>query len=220
MTFTANSVLTAAQMNVHVRDNFLASETMQIQEAQDYLVAGGYHQLVRRQVKSNTVLTSENTKSTEYTDLSQRSGSGGAPVVGTTGTVGPAVTVETGNSAWVILTTHMQNSLALSRLFMSYSVTRPAGPLGADGEPVATGTEAGDGQTEGGGAADGSERSPDDRWALEQDGLNAGGSFRRSYIDFLTDLTPGENTFTCKYRTASESNTATFTNRQIIVIPM
>jgi hypothetical protein len=214
MTFTANTVLTAAQMNVHVRDNFLASEAAQIQEAQDYIVAGGYHQLSRRQVKSNTILTSEQTKTTEYSDLSQSAGTSGEPVGGTTGTVGPAVTVETGSSAWVILTAHMQNSLALSRVYMSYTVTRPAGPIGPDGEPISQDQAGTPGTGEGG------EREADDRWALIHDGLSAGGSFRRSYVDFLTDLTPGENTFTCKYRTGAESNTATFTNRQIIVIPM
>lgn len=38
-----------------------------------------------------------------------------------------------------------------------------------------------------------------------------------SYTSVLTDLTPGENTFTAKYRTSA--GTANFSNRRMIVIP-
>lgn len=214
MTFTANTVLTAAQMNVHVRDNMLASEVAQITAAQDYVVADGYHQLARRRVASDRKTNTGTTKSTDYTDLTQASGT---VATGTTvpSDVGPAVTVETGNAAWIILTTHMQSSLALSQAYMSFEISRPTGPVGPDGEPI-VGEEAGEGAEGGEGA-----REPGDNWALSIDGLNAGGSFRRSYVDYISaDLTPGLNTFTCKYRVGSESNTGSFTNRQIIVIPM
>lgn len=210
MTFTANSVLTAAQLNVHLRDNLMASEAALIQEAQDYIVADGYHQLGRRQVKSERVLTGETTTSTEYTDLSQATGT-----TKTAGTVGPAVTVTTGNAAWVILTAHMQGSISLGKMYMSYAITRPQGPLGPDGEPITSSSD-GSGEAEGEG-----DREAGDNWALCHDGLEDNGSFRRSYVDYISaNLTPGENTFTCKYRVGSESNTGTFTNRQIIVIPM
>lgn len=213
MTFTANTVLTAAQMNVHVRDNMLASEASLIQEAQDFVVADGYHQLARRQVASDRKLNTGTTRSTEYTDLTQATGSSGTATVPSD--IGPSVTCETGNAAWIILTAHIQSSLALSQAFMSFAIERPAGPLGPDGEPI-TGEQAGDGDQGGEGA-----REAGDNWALSIDGLNPGGSFRRSYVDYISaNLTPGLNTFTCKYRVGAESNTGSFTNRQIIVIPM
>jgi hypothetical protein len=213
MTFTANTVLTAAQMNVHLRDNMLASEVAQIQESHDYIVSDGYHQLARRKAEHHFIATGQTTKSTEYADLITTGGS--------TGTVGPTVTVTTGNAAWVILTAHMQCSSALSQIYMSYAITRPVGPLGPDGEPITpneTGSPEG-GST--GGSDGGGDRDAGDNWGLCHDGLSDGGSFRRSYVDYISaDLTPGENTFTCKYRVGSESVTGTFTNRSIIVIPM
>jgi hypothetical protein len=205
MTFTANTVLTAAQLNVHLRDNMLASEAALIQQSHDYIVSDGYNQLARRQAQHHFIAAGETTKSTEYTDLIT---TGGA-----TGTVGPTVTVETGNAAWIILTAHMQCSSALSQIYMSYAITRPQGPLGPDGEPITQ-----EDTSDSGGEGD---READDNWALNHDGLSDGGSFRRSYIDYISgDLTPGTNTFTCKYRMGAESVTGTFTNRSIIVIPM
>lgn len=204
MTFTANSVLTAAQMNLHLRDNLLASEAAVVQEDHDYVISDGYHRLTRRKAADHLITTGQSTTSTEYTDLA---------------TIGPTVTVKTTNRAWIIMTAHMQCSIATARIYMSFEISRPDGVENPEGVLVKSGTaptgedgEAGEG--EGG-------REPNDHWALSHDGLTAGGSFRRSYVDFISaNLTPGFNTFTCKYRVGSTSNTGTFTNRQIIVIPM
>lgn len=201
MTFTANTVLTAAQMNVHVRDNMLASEAATITAANDFIISNGYNKLANRQVQSASVLTGETTTSTDYTDLA---------------TTGPSVTCETTNRAWVIITAHMTAATALSRMYMSYAITRPTGPLGPDGEPITTGLATDDTAN-----TDGGDRDAGDNWALSHDGLAAAKARRVSYVDFISaDLTPGQNTFTCKYRMGSSSVTGTFTNRHIIVIPM
>jgi hypothetical protein len=206
MTFTAGAVLTAAQLNLHLRDNLLASEAALIQQSHDYIISTGYNQLARRQVAHQFVATSEKTTSTDYTDL----GTSADPST----TTGPSVTVETTNRAWVILTAHMQCDNDLSSIYMSYAITRPQGDEEGDG--VQEGTVASGENATGGG-----EREAGDNWALCHDGLSLAGSFRRSYIDFISsDLAPGLNTFTCKYRVGSSNVKGTFTNRSIIVIPM
>lgn len=56
-----------------------------------------------------------------------------------------------------------------------------------------------------------------DAEALELDGVTAANTIRNTAASLATGLTPGTNTFTLKYRAGS--NTATFANRQIIVVP-
>jgi hypothetical protein len=208
MTFTANTVLTAAQLNVHLRDNMLASEAAIVQGNLDYIVSDGYNQLTRRRVEHNFIETAETTKSTEYTDLT---------------TVGPSVTLETGRAAWVILTAHLQANVLNAQLLMSFAITRPVGPLGPDGEPI-SGLDVDEGGTTNdaeGAGGEGGDRDPGDNWALKHDGLTANKGRRCSYVDYISaNLTPGINTFTCKYRVGSESVTGTFQTRSIIVIPM
>lgn len=204
MTFVAGSVLTAAQLNLHLRDNLMASEAAIVQEDHDFVLSNGYHQLTRRKVADHLITTGESSSSTDYADLA---------------TTGPTVTVETTNRAWVIMTAHMQCNDALSQIYMSFAIERPEGAKNADGELVATPEDAEENQ--GDNADTSGSREPGDNWALAHDGLSTAGSFRRSYVDFISaNLTPGLNTFTCKYRVASSGVTGTWTNRQIIVIPM
>jgi hypothetical protein len=205
MTFTAGSVLTAAQLNLHLRDNLMASEAATVTEDHDFVISAGYHQLARRKVADHLITTGEATSSTDYADLA---------------TTGPTVTVETTNRAWVIMTAHMQCNDALSQIYMSYAIERPEGVKNADGVLVAT-PEDSEEQASDSETGDAGSRDPHDNWALAHDGLSTAGSFRRSYVDFISaNLTPGLNTFTCKYRVASSGVVGTFTNRQIIVIPM
>jgi hypothetical protein len=138
------------------------------------------------------VSTGQTTTSTEYTDLA---------------TVGPTVTVETTNRAWVILTAAMSVSVNAAA-YMSYQISG-----GTDESLAATQL----GESDGG---DSREREPGDHFALSHDGLTSATGLRRSYVDVLTAaLVPGMNTFTAKYK-VGEGATATFTNRSIIVIPM
>jgi hypothetical protein len=218
MTFTPGAVLTAAQMNVHIRDNLMASEAALVQQSHDYIVAGGYNQLLRRQVQHSYVGNTETTKSTDWVDLSQASTT--TPTVAAS--TGPSVTLETGTTAWVILSAHCQGSLSLGRVLMGYAINTPTTTTSSDGEAAVPDTEDSEdiGTDQGSTSESDSAREPSEAHALVLDGLNAGGSFHRSYVDFITDLTPGSNTFTCKYKVGSESNTGSFTYRSIIVIPM
>lgn len=58
------------------------------------------------------------------------------------------------------------------------------------------------------------ETEPFDRHSLRVEGTS---DIQGSFVILRTDLTPGDNTFTMKYRVTT--GTGTFSNRQIIVIP-
>lgn len=60
-------------------------------------------------------------------------------------------------------------------------------------------------------------RAASDTEAIELDGITANNTLRTSIASLATGLTTGANTFTMKYRAGS--NTATYSNRQIVVIP-
>lgn len=60
-------------------------------------------------------------------------------------------------------------------------------------------------------------RAATDAEACEMDGITLGNSMRYTIASHATGLTPGVNTFTMKYRAGS--NTATYSNRQIICVP-
>lgn len=58
----------------------------------------------------------------------------------------------------------------------------------------------------------------DDQWGLELDGVVASNTCRFGFIHRHVGLTAGSNTFTMKYKAGS--NTATFSNRKLLVIPL
>lgn len=57
-----------------------------------------------------------------------------------------------------------------------------------------------------------------DDWCILSDGVQASNFVRYGMTHVFTGLTPGSNTFTMKYRAGS--NTATFQNREIFIIPL
>jgi hypothetical protein len=57
-----------------------------------------------------------------------------------------------------------------------------------------------------------------DAWSIQADGITANNSVRYGMTHVFTGLTPGVNTFAMQYRVGS--NTATFRNREISVIPL
>lgn len=102
-------------------------------------------------------------------------------------TTGPTVTCETGTSAFVFHAVQLANS-------------------GADGLSAASWAISG-----------ATTRSALDATAIVYDGMPASQHCRFADVDFLTDLTPGTNTFTEKYKVGS--GTGTFVNRTIMVFP-
>ena len=94
MTFVANTVLTAAQMNTHLRDNLMETAPARATLPGSYFASAGLNQIVERQGFRQTFTDSCTSTSTSYGDPE-------------TGTVGPSVTVTTGVHALVIFGAEM-----------------------------------------------------------------------------------------------------------------
>jgi len=101
--------------------------------------------------------------------------------------VGPSVSVVSGPTVLVMLTAGVQSDTSNSAAFAGYEISGSTTRVAADAE------------------------------ALELDGITAANTLRYTACSLATGLTVGLNTFTMKYRAAS--NTATFANRQIICVP-
>lgn len=95
MTATSGAVLTAAQWNANVRDNLNETAVAKATTAGGLFVATGANALAERFMGGNTVLTSQSTTSTSYTDLA---------------TAGPSATVTTGTTATVLWFVKMDNT--------------------------------------------------------------------------------------------------------------
>ncbi len=103
-------------------------------------------------------------------------------------TVGPAVTLTTGSRVIVYVTAALSNDTTGSRSKVGYVISG-ASSLGAT-----------------------------DTRALLYDSSVADDFLRCTMVDARTDLTPGSNTFTLKYRVSA--NTGAFGDRQLLVFPL
>lgn len=97
MTFVAHTPLTAAQLNTHLRDNLLETAAAKASEQGGYFVTDAENRIVERIGRRQTIGATGTTTSTSYTDLD-----------GTT--VGPTVTVQTGELALVSWSCQLSNS--------------------------------------------------------------------------------------------------------------
>lgn len=119
MTFTANTVLTAAQLNTHLRDNLLETAPSKATTATGYFCATGANSIAERIMKSAQVLTAETTASTAYVDLA---------------TLGPAVTCDTSLTALVFVTVGLRQSAAATGIvYADYEVTGATSRSPSDG---------------------------------------------------------------------------------------
>jgi hypothetical protein len=118
MTFTAGSVLTAAQLNQQLRDNLLETAPAKATAAAQIFVSTGANAIAARTPAQNYVAGGASTTSAAYTDL------GGSP--------GPALTVTTGTKAFVILSAHFE-ATANQTAYMSYAVSGASTLSPADG---------------------------------------------------------------------------------------
>lgn len=109
MTAVSGAVYTAAQFNTSVRDNLNETAVAIATSAANggYFVSTGDNSLSQRSPEHDLVGTSENTTSTNYTDLT---------------TNGPAVTVDTGTAALVFLSVRTSNSSSSAGL-MAVNIT-------------------------------------------------------------------------------------------------
>lgn len=178
MTWVPNTALTAAQLNIHLRDNLMEMSTSKAGAAGQYFVASGRNKLDSRSPSMAVVNTSETTvESGEWVALV---------------TPGPSVTAVTGTHCWLFYACESESSVTGAARHCSYEITGATAR-----EPLA-------------------------QSAIRQDGQQTtaqGLSFAQ--CDLISDLTPGENTFSLKYKNGTTSGaTATFRNRRIIIWPL
>lgn len=107
MTAVSNTALTAAQWNIHVRDNLNETAPAKATVAGRIFVTTGANSIAERAISEIVVPTSENTGSTTFTDLT---------------TVGPTLSIVTGPSAIVWVSCGMSNSTTNGGA-MSFAVT-------------------------------------------------------------------------------------------------
>lgn len=109
MTAVANTALTAAQWNAHVRDNFLETAPAKATASGQMFVATGANSIAARTPSGATVATMQATVSVTYADLT---------------TPGPIVTVTTGTKAIVSIAATMgQTASSTVILKASYAVS-------------------------------------------------------------------------------------------------
>ena len=107
-TWVTTEVVTASNMNTHVRDNFLETAPGIASAASQIFVATGSNAIAARVINENQVTTSESTDSTSYVNLT---------------TTGPTITVTTGTIAIIFFGCAMLNTAASARTYMSYAVS-------------------------------------------------------------------------------------------------
>lgn len=122
-TFTANSTLTASDLNTYLRDNMLETSAAKASNPGGTFAVTGANAIAERLGAQAYVATSESTNSATYAALT---------------TAGPAVTVTTGVNAWVLLycnSLHTTQVNATAR--MSYAVSSSTVSASSDNRAVA-----------------------------------------------------------------------------------
>lgn len=105
MTFTSGVILTAADLNTHLRDNLLVTEAGLATTANRYFVGNGANSIVERAMGSNFTSGVVNVTGTSYGDT------------------GPSVTLTTGTRALVMWGTHLSHATVDLAAAMSVSVS-------------------------------------------------------------------------------------------------
>lgn len=156
-TLTDGQVLTGAHMQL-VQANFAETAAAKAATAGSLFVTTDTNALAERTPTAASVTTSQTTASTSYTNLT---------------TTGPAVTVDTGAAAIVVINALTSNDTATAQSFAAYEVSGASSITGADSKAL----------------------------VFQSDSANQ--KARASAIYFEDGLTPGSNTFTVKYRVSA-----------------
>mgnify|MGYP001591938653 CR=1 FL=1 len=117
MTFTANTVLTAAQLNVYLRDNFNETAPAKATTAGYHFVSTGTGAISERPVDFNYIETGESTTSTSFTNLT---------------TAGPQLTLTTGSRVLWMINAYQNNSISNNSAYAGVAIT------GASSIPAST----------------------------------------------------------------------------------
>lgn len=108
MTFTANTALTAAQLNTYLRDNLNETAPAKATTPGYHFVSTGVNSIEERGIETSLVATAETTTSTTYADLA---------------TTGPTVTLTTGTRALWFLSVRAENDTVNVNTYASVAVT-------------------------------------------------------------------------------------------------
>lgn len=112
MTFTAATALTAAQLNTHLRDNLMETETAKAflpASGASWFCGTGPNAIAQRNITTARVTTTETTtKTDDWADLA---------------TPGPAVTVTTSTSALVFMSVNFENNTLNAMTRCNWGVT-------------------------------------------------------------------------------------------------
>ncbi len=108
MTAVANTILTAAQWNTHLRDNLNETAPAKATTSGALFVATGTNAIAERIPAGQFTAAAETTASTSFVDLA---------------TVGPAATAVTGTKAFVFIRAGMENSTVNAAAHMSFEVS-------------------------------------------------------------------------------------------------
>lgn len=108
MTFVDGNVLTAPQLNTHLRDNMMETAPGRATVANSIFVSQGPFRIEERTLKSNRVAASQTLTTSSYADLA---------------TVGPSVSVTTGTSALVFLNSTITPAVTDTACGMSFDIT-------------------------------------------------------------------------------------------------
>lgn len=174
MTAVAGAVFTAAEFNQYVRNNLLETGPAKVTTQGDLLVATGLNALGRYPVGSNIVATTQSTSSVLFTDLA---------------TVGPTVTLNTVNSATVIISALGYSATSTHQAEVGVALSGTNSMAASSTRSLIM-------------------RSPAGGTAWQQ----------LSYVTRFTGLTPGSTTFTLKYR-SPDGSSVTFSGRALLVLP-
>lgn len=164
MTAVAGATFSAAQFNQYVRDNLNETAPAKATAAGQFFVSTAANAIAARSCGSATVATAEATTSTSYADIPA-------------GTVGPAVTVTTGTSAWVAIKTGLENNTINVGTFMGFAISGATSVAASDA------------------------------FAVNIAGVAAANRLRIGAAFRVTGLTAGSNTFTAKYKVVSNTGT-------------
>ncbi len=174
MTAVVNATFTAAQYNTFVRDNLLETMPAKATVAGSWFVSTGANAIVQRTPATAIVATGETRATNTYGDLA---------------TVGPSVSIATGQRAFVWISASIQGvTNANIEGYMSYAVS---------------------------GATSHAET---DNRAIVYRAVNINQAARLGTGILHTNMTPGTNVFTAKYKASGTS--ASFVDRRISVLPL
>lgn len=99
---------TAANLNIHLRDNLLETMTAKATQISSHFVTSTAHTIVERYMDSAVVATAQSTTSTSFVNLA---------------TVGPSVTATTGTTAMVFISCRMRQNTDSHDSYASWAIS-------------------------------------------------------------------------------------------------